>query len=183
MTFQYLRDPSGRPAWDGVLPGRPEPFFLDRGEGEHANLFGDLFTLLLSGAETQGQFGVFTSTCPSGDIIPTHSHAGTHEVFYVLDGAVRLFVQDESGRQRTRVLRTGDFGFVPAGLPHAYRVEEAAQLLGVVSGGFERFPQRMGTPTDHAGAQPPYVPPIPDLLAAARELDVELLPGFGWDGV
>jgi quercetin 2,3-dioxygenase len=40
-----------------VLPGRPEAFFLQRGEGEHAQLFTDLFTVLLSGDETGGQFG------------------------------------------------------------------------------------------------------------------------------
>ncbi|MEZ0165244.1 hypothetical protein AB2L27_10790 [Kineococcus sp. LSe6-4] len=54
MTFQYLRDPDGRPAWSGNLPGRPDPFFPSRGEGEHANPCGDLFTLLLSGEETEG---------------------------------------------------------------------------------------------------------------------------------
>jgi quercetin 2,3-dioxygenase len=181
VSFQHLRDADGRPAWSGVLPGRPEPYVLRRGEGEHANLFGDLFTLLVSGDETEGQFGVFTSTCPSGELIPTHSHAGTHEVFHVLDGAVRLFLADRDGRHRTHLLRAGDFGFVPAGLPHAYRVEEAAQLLGVVTGGFERFPQAMGTPTDDLGEQPPFVPEVPRLLAAARALDVELMPQFRWD--
>lgn len=180
MTFQYLSDPSGTPAWAGTLPGSPQPYFLERGEGEHAQLFTDLFTLLVSGDETDGQFGVFTSRCPAGELIPTHSHAGTHEVFYVLEGAVRLFVQDAAGRKTSRLLRTGDFGYVPSGLPHAYQVERASNLLGVVSGGFERFPQRMGTPTDHAGDQPPFVPAVERLVGAARELDVQLLPGFEW---
>lgn len=63
MTFEYLADPSGRPAWEGVLPGRPHPFFLEAGQGEHAKLFVDTFSVLLSGDETEGQFGVFTSTC------------------------------------------------------------------------------------------------------------------------
>ncbi|NIZ91773.1 quercetin 2,3-dioxygenase [Kineococcus rubinsiae] len=180
MSFSHLADPGGTPAWQGVLPGRPEPFFLEAGQGEHGLLFNDLFTLLLSGDETQGQFGVFTSRCPAGDTIPTHAHAGTHEVFYVLEGAVRLFVADAEGRKATKLLRQGDFGFVPAGLAHAYRVEEPSNLLGVVSGGFERFPQRMGTRTDTAGEQPPFVPPVPQLLAAASELDVEFLPGYEW---
>ncbi|PRY06443.1 quercetin 2,3-dioxygenase [Kineococcus rhizosphaerae] len=181
MTYEYLSGPDGGPAWSGVLPGAPRPYFLSRGEGEHANLFGDLFTLLVSGEESEGGFGVFTSLCPSGELIPTHSHGRTHEVFYVLEGAVRLHVQDADGHQSSRVLRTGDFGFVPAGLPHAYQVMQAARLLGVVSGGFERFPQRMGTPTDSLEPQPPFVPEIAHLLSAAKELDLELHPGFTWD--
>ena len=60
MSFEYLTDPERGPRWRGLLPGAPEPFFLRRGEGEHARLFGDLFTVLLSGDETDGQFHVHT---------------------------------------------------------------------------------------------------------------------------
>ena len=98
MSFEYLADPA-RPAWIGALPGKPEPFFLSRGEGEHAKLFADTFTVLLSGDETEGQFGVFTANCPAGDIIPTHAHGDTHETFYVVEGRVRLFVQQVDGEK------------------------------------------------------------------------------------
>ena len=69
MSFEYLADPA-KPAWAGALPGRPQAFFLRDGEGEHAKLFADTFSVLLSGDETEGQFGMFTATCPAGDIIP-----------------------------------------------------------------------------------------------------------------
>ena len=36
MSFEYLADASSGPAWKGLLPGHPEPYFLKRGEGEHA---------------------------------------------------------------------------------------------------------------------------------------------------
>ena len=114
MSFEYLADPS-RPAWAGLLPGKPEVYFLPKGEGEHAKVFADTFSVLVSGDETEGQFGMFTSLCPAGDIIPTHSHADTHETFYILDGKVRLFVQLPDGEKLSRLLSTGDFAFVPAG--------------------------------------------------------------------
>jgi quercetin 2,3-dioxygenase len=57
MSFEYLADPAAGPNWTGLLPGRPEAYFLGQGEGEHAMLFTDLFTVLLSGDETEGQFG------------------------------------------------------------------------------------------------------------------------------
>src|SRR3954467_15705798 len=95
VSFEYLIAPANGPQWKGVLPGKPKPYVLRRGEGEHAMLFGDLFTVLLSGDETENQFGIITADPPAGDVIPTHSHNETHETFYVLEGRVRLFYEDE----------------------------------------------------------------------------------------
>ena len=181
MTFEYLTDPERGPQWQGLLPGAPEAFFLRCGEGEHAKLFGDLFTVLVSGTETGGQFGIITSRSPAGDIIPTHAHADTHETFYILDGKVRVFVQDRAGEKTSRLLEPGDFGYVPAGLAHAYRVEAAARIIGVLSGGFERFFQHMGTPADSdADSQPPFIPDFPRMQAAAQAHNTEFFPGFEW---
>ena len=91
MSFEYLVDPGRGPQWQGLLPGAPEPFFLRRGEGEHARLFGDLFTVLLSGDETGGRVGGLNADCPAGDVIPTQAHDATHEGFSVLHRAVRVF--------------------------------------------------------------------------------------------
>jgi quercetin 2,3-dioxygenase len=181
MSFEYLIDPDKGPRWKGVLPGSPEAFFLKRGEGEHALLFTDVFTVLLSGDETEGQFGVFTSHAPKGQLIPAHTHHDTHETFYVVDGKVRVYLQDRQGRKRSQLLGPGDFGFVPAGLPHAYQVEESARLLGVATGGFERFFQQMGTPTDRATTdQPPFVPDVPRMQAAAQAHHMEFFRDFDW---
>jgi quercetin 2,3-dioxygenase len=181
MSFRYVADPSGRPAWAGLLPGAPRPFFLAKGEGEQAKLFTDTFTVLLSGDETEGQFGIFTAQCPVGDPIPTHAHAGTHETFFIVEGKVRVYVQAPDGEPTSRLLSEGDFGFVPAGALHAYRVEAPARILGVATGGFERFFQHMGTPTDAAdGETPPFIPDLPRMQAAARDHDMEFRPEFRW---
>src|SRR3712207_9237314 len=95
MSFEYLIDPATGPQWTGVLHGKPQPYVLRRGEGEHAKLFGDVFSVLLSGDETENQFGIIVSESPAGDVIPTHSHNATHETFYVLEGKVRLFRSEE----------------------------------------------------------------------------------------
>jgi len=183
MSFEYLADPAAGPNWTGMLPGRPEAYFLGQGEGEHAMLFTDLFTVLLSGDETEGQFGVFTSQAPRGQLIPAHTHQGTHEVFYIIEGSVRVYLQDRDGTKRSRLLAAGDFGFVPAGLVHAYQVHEPARILGVASGGFERFFQHMGQPTEHATAeQPPFIPDFPRMQAAATAHAMEFLPTFDWTG-
>ena len=181
MSFEYLIKPDQGPRWQGVLPGRPAPYVLRKGDGEHAMLFTDLFSVLLSGDETGGQFGIVTSESPAGDIIPTHSHSETHETFYVLEGKVRLYFQDTDGIRTSKLLLPGDFGYVPAGITHAYRIEEAARMLGVLSGGFERFFQHMGTPTDHPTAdQPPFVPDFPRMQAAAQEHRMTFERDFQW---
>jgi quercetin 2,3-dioxygenase len=183
VSFEYLIDPAKGPQWKGLLPGKPAPYVLRRGEGEHAKLFGDLFTVLLSGDETEGQFGIITADSPAGDIIPTHSHNRTHETFYVLEGKVRLYFEDAEGTQQTQLLEPGDFGYVPAGFAHAYKVEEAARMMGTLSGGFERFFQHMGTPTDHTGDQPPFIPDFPRMQAAAQQHNMQFFPpGYDWSG-
>ena len=181
MSFEYLADPSGRPAWTGLLPGKPQPYFLVRGEGEHAKLFADTFSVLLSGDETDGQFGVFAADCPPGNIIPTHSHSDTHEVFYIVEGKVRVFVQLPDGQKTSRLLNEGDFGFVSAGAPHAYRVEARARMLGVATGGFERFFQLIGTPADAIDLDsPPFVPDFPRMQAGAQAHNMQFMPDFTW---
>ncbi|MFT4083021.1 MAG: quercetin 2,3-dioxygenase [Nocardioides sp.] len=181
MTFEYLSAPDGRPAWEGLLPGRPEPFFLTDGEGEHAKLFGDHFSVMLSGDETQNQFGMFVATTPKGEIIPAHNHDGTHETFYVLEGKVRVFVELEDGEKISRLLLPGDFGYVPAGYTHAYRVEESGRMLGAVSGGFERFFQHMGTLTDRIDPDsPPYIPSFEKMGKAAQRHQMTFLPETRW---
>ncbi len=54
-------------------------------------------------------------------------------------------------------------------------------MLGVATGGFERFFQQMGTPTDHATLdQPPFVPDFPRMQAAARAHTMDFLPELAW---
>jgi quercetin 2,3-dioxygenase len=156
VTFEHVADPSGKPSWQGVLPGTPDAYFLPRGDGERAMLGGDLFTVLVSGDETGNQFGMFTASGPAGDIIPTHSHAAVHETFYIAEGKVRVYVQTRDGRKLSRLLLPGDFGYVPAGAPHTYHIEEAALIVGACTGGFERFFQQAGAPTDSTEPGQPF---------------------------
>lgn len=99
MSFEYLIDPAKGAQWKGILPGKPEPYVLRRGEGEHAMLFTDLFTVLLSGDETNGQFGIITSESPAGEIIPTHSHNETHETFYAIEAKCACSTRTHRGHQ------------------------------------------------------------------------------------
>jgi quercetin 2,3-dioxygenase len=178
MSFEYLADPS-RPAWAGLLPGKPEAYFLTKGEGEHAKLFADTFSVLLSGDETDGQFGIFTATCPVGDIIPTHAHSDTRRSSPGRQGArVRPAARRPTG---VAAARGGRLRLRPRGSTARYRVEQAGHMMGVASGGFERFFQQMGTPADTIDPDsPPFVPDFPRMQGAAEAHRMQFRPDFTW---
>src|SRR6185437_8304940 len=96
MSLDEATTPPAHPH-AGILPGTPAPFFLDKGEGEKSVVFDTLFTVLLTGDETEGQYDVFTTEGNAGDIIPAHIHPYTHEIFFVLEGAVHVWQDDEKG--------------------------------------------------------------------------------------
>jgi quercetin 2,3-dioxygenase len=169
----------GTNPYAGILPGKPAPYFLEAGEGEKSIVFDTTFNILLSGDETEGQFGAFTTVGPAGEQIPAHYHPNAHEIFYILDGAVRLWLDDQAGFKEDRVLKAGAFAFIPRGTVHAFQMEEASRVFGIATGGFERFFDAMGTPTDDPGVPPvPYITPFPQMLAAGQKYGTVFLPDF-----
>ncbi|MGY0488839.1 quercetin 2,3-dioxygenase [Streptomyces sp. WG-D5] len=168
------------------IPADPsKPYVIEKGEGDRAHLFGDLVTVYAGGEQTDNTFNFFTVEGPKGDIIPAHVHADTHEVFYVTQGAVRLFAEDPEGEQLERLLLPGDFGFVPKNCAHAYRMERHhSQVVGVAAGPggtFERFFESLGTPAEEMGlpAQP-FVPEPHKFGTVPHQYDVRFLPDHQW---
>ncbi|TVR04910.1 MAG: cupin domain-containing protein [Spirochaetaceae bacterium] len=53
---------------------------------------------------------------PPDATFPIHSHEGNEQMGLVLDGTIEMTIGDE-----TRVLRTGDYYYVPRGVPHGAR--------------------------------------------------------------
>jgi quercetin 2,3-dioxygenase len=164
-------------------PGRP--YFIEKGEGDRAHLFGDLITVYAGGEQTENSFNFFTCEGPKGDIIPAHLHPDTYEVFYVTDGAVRVFVESPGGEQTEKPLGSGDFGFVPKNCPHAYRIERHhSRIVGVAAGPagtFERFFENLGEPTEALGLPAePVVPPGERFGTVPQRYDVRFLPEHQW---
>ena len=172
---------SEKAAFPGILPGTPTPFYLDKGEGEKSVVFDTLFTILLTGDETDGQYDVFTTEGGAGDIIPAHLHPVTHEIFFILDGAVHLWLDDEKGNKSDKILTQGAFGFIPMGTIHAFRIEATAKVLGVSTGNFARFFHAMGKPTEKTGAPDPsefFAPSIPQMIAAGQKYGTIFRPDY-----
>ena len=170
FQMKYLPDaPYTEPrsdAADDTLPGRCAPYFLRAGEGPRYLFAGGLVTTLCTAAETEGTITIVTLELPRGAGVPAHRHATGAEGLYVLEGALRLWLDGEE-----HLLSAGDWASIPAGTTH--RWEGAAfftKALAITTpGGREAVLQRAGQPTDlHMfGPQAPAL--SAEVLAAAAE--------------
>jgi quercetin 2,3-dioxygenase len=169
----------GTNPFEGILPGTPTPFFLAPGEGEKSVVFDTTFNILLSGDETENQYGVFTTVGPAGEMIPPHLHPGAHEIFYIIEGGVHLWMDDQAGFKDDRILEAGGFAFIPKGTVHAFQMTMPSRVFGVATGGFERFFHGIGTPTDDPGIPAvPFIPEIPQMIEAGKKYGTIFLPDF-----
>jgi uncharacterized cupin superfamily protein len=112
---------------------------------------------------------------PPGGGPPPHIHNAEDELFVVLEGELRLEVDD-----RTIQAAVGSVLYVPKGTRHAYSnvgTAPARMLFLYTPAGMERMFQEIGTP-----AQPGTITPAPGpedvakLLSVATKYHFEILP-------
>jgi quercetin dioxygenase-like cupin family protein len=88
--------------------------------------------VLLDGEKTRGQFTLIEECFGIGDGSPLHIHRHEDEAFWMLDGAMTVFIGDEQLE-----LSAGGVAFLPRGVPHAFRVREEgsrAMILATPAG-------------------------------------------------
>lgn len=100
---------------------------------------GPLVTFKAHGEQTAGAFTAFESAAAPGEGPPFHLHLREDEMIYVLEGRLRVRL-DETIREAP----AGSFVFFPRGVPHAWQNggESRALLLVVftpAAPGMERF--------------------------------------------
>ncbi|GAA3910291.1 quercetin 2,3-dioxygenase [Microbacterium invictum] len=177
MTIFAIDDTDKAP-FAGILPAAPKPFVLGNGEGEKSLVFDQLFTILLSADETEDQFGAFTMQGNRGDRIPAHTHLKTHEIFYVVDGEITVWMDDTADYHSKTTLTTGDFAYVPAGTVHAFQIHNSSKVFGCGTAGFERFFHAMGQKSDLTEPAGIYVPDFEVMRAAGEKYATVFQPDF-----
>ena len=97
------------------VPNGPYPPVLVRAdEAEHLDLIGHV--LLADSSATAGALSSHRVALGRGaDGAMPHRHGNSSELFYILDGAFDLLVEDN-----VVIARTGDLLVVPPGAPHAF---------------------------------------------------------------
>lgn len=114
-------------------------------------------TVKASEASTGGAITVMEQTVPAGFAAPPHIHHHDDEPWYVLEGRVRFFCQDQ-----TFEAEPGTFIFLPRDIPHSFRVDPsgpARMLLMGVPGGIERYFTEAGERAPERRLPPPPGPP------------------------
>jgi quercetin dioxygenase-like cupin family protein len=146
---------------------------LPAAERERLWFFGGTVSVLATGADTDDRYAIVEQHLPAGTATPLHAHLQDEESFVVLTGEVVYQVGDDAP-QRVGV---GGFIHVPAGVPHAFRVTDAAdaRLLNITTPGHERFIRAAGDPAGGEGFPPAGPPDMPRVLAAADEHGTAIL--------
>ena len=162
-----------------VVPERTtEGYRLGKDEGEAHWLLGMLEVVKISGAETNGEFGLLEITVRAGEGSPWHVHPDEDEWFYVLEGEFTVYVGDER-----LSLPAGAFAYGPRGVPHTFIAETdgAKALIGFQPFHFEGFLHEVGEPATARELPPPLSAP-PDMgrlipIAARNGMEILGPPG------
>jgi mannose-6-phosphate isomerase-like protein (cupin superfamily) len=104
-----------------MTEGQGGAYVLTPGEGRSIDLGGFGMTVKASADQTGGAFSLLEADEPAGFGPPLHIHRDAAEAFYVLEGEYVIFLDD-----REFVCPAGSFIFIPAGLPHGFRVGRVA---------------------------------------------------------
>jgi quercetin dioxygenase-like cupin family protein len=99
--------------------------------------FGDEITIHLSGADTDGQYTMFTAVAPPGGGPPLHCHNKEDEWFLIQEGKAE-FYKDGAWTE----VPVGSVVFTPRGVVHAFRnagKTPLRMLVHTAPAGFEEF--------------------------------------------
>ncbi len=136
-----------------------------------------LATVRVDHDEGRDGISVLERRAPHADSPPLHVHHREDEVFYVLEGELRL----QAGEAELRI-GPGEAALAPSGVPHTYRVEspKGARWLNVTThGDFVRFMSALSRPAERPELPTPQGPPTPEqaeaLAATAREHRIEFV--------
>ena len=94
-----------------------KPIILRPGEGRAIDLGNFAMTVKASAEDTRDGFTLLEADEPPGFGPPMHIHREAAEAFYVVAGEYLIFVRDEEF-----VCPAGSFIYIPAGVPHGFRV-------------------------------------------------------------
>lgn len=98
-----------------------EAVVLRPGEGRSIDLGEFTMSVKASAEMTKGAFSLLEATEPAGFGPPLHTHGDAAEAFYVLEGEYIVFLDE-----REVACPAGSFIFIPAGIPHGFRVGTTA---------------------------------------------------------
>jgi mannose-6-phosphate isomerase-like protein (cupin superfamily) len=117
---------------------------------------GGLMTVHADARETNGRFALIETSGVSGGEPPLHLHEREDELFYVLEGRLKVTRGSEE-----LILEAGDSAFLPRCVPHTFKIRSdyARWLVYITPGGFEEYFRILGKPAKQLVPEPNPAPP------------------------
>ena len=124
---------------------------------------GSLMTFHADSADTDGQFALIEVKGQSGGEPPRHVHTNEDELFYVMEGRLKVFRGGE-----TIALGPGESVFLPRNVPHTFKIvsDDVRALVYITPGGFEEYFRELGQPA--TTLEPREVATRPDIQTIMR---------------
>lgn len=122
------------------------------GDLRHIALAGDVYTVLLSGEQTAGQYSLIDMRVPPGGGPPPHRH-DFEEMFTLVEGQIQFTFRGEDV-----VVHAGETVNIPANAPHFFRNVSAAparMLCMCTPAGQEEYFLRVANPVTDPASGPP----------------------------
>jgi mannose-6-phosphate isomerase-like protein (cupin superfamily) len=126
---------------------------------------GSLFERLVAAGDSNGALGVSLVTQPPGAATPLHVHHREAEAFFILDGSMTYRAGEDVFK-----LESGGFIYLPADVPHAFRVTGTTPvryLALATPGEVLQLYEDIGRPAEHRRL--PGVPPSPEEIGRWME--------------
>ena len=137
---------------------------------------GSLMTVHVDSAATAGSSALIEMVGAPGLEPPFHSHQNEDELFFLLDGSLKVFRGDEE-----ITLKPGESGFLPREIPHTFQIlsPTARWLVYLTPGGFEEFFRALGRPAEELTLEAHPAPPdIGYMIATGQRLGLTFFPGM-----
>jgi mannose-6-phosphate isomerase-like protein (cupin superfamily) len=141
------------------------------GQGE-AIWFLDTLATVKASAADGARFGLLEKLLPAGSMTPYHRHLDDDESFYLIEGAMTIFLEGE----RVLDLGPGAFLRIPHGIAHGFRTKTLVRMLVFSDpAGFPAFVREVGMPAPRRELPPAAQPDVPRLAAIAEKHRIALL--------
>lgn len=153
-----------------------KPFFRPSGTAPAVYGPGDLYSMLVTGKESNNVFFQFEAFVPEGGGPPPHIHSREDETFYVISGNLEILLGD-----KTYLAKAGDFVYIPRGTVHRFKnigKEMAVQLVTFSPAGVEKFFEEVFPAVKDRKAAPPPITEelISNMNKAAPKHGLKFLP-------
>ncbi len=129
-------------------------------------------TFSRQGTERTVRFCLVEERANRGDSVPLHRHPDDMESFYVLEGELTLYVDDQPGVSAP----AGSFAHIPGGTVHGFRVEsENARYLILTTPRHGEFYRAITLASRPGGLPPTESVEGPQIKQASRDYGIEFI--------